>query len=409
MLSPYRSLLRIPGTVQFVVPGVIGRFPMSMLGLGAVLLVTAETGSYGIAGAVSATLAVASAIAGPVLGRCADRFGQRSVLLPSLLVFSVAATGLVLVATTGGPEWLLFPPAAVAGGAAPQIGSMVRRRWTALVGGTPQLNTALSLESALDEAVFVIGPVLATLLAGTVWPGAGVLTAVALALVGGLAFARQRATEPPPSAAVDGRSHGAHAITHRGLWVLIATFLAVGTIFGTNDLTIVAFAQEHGHKGLAGVLLAVFAFGSLVAGVWYGTVLWKLSLHRRFLVAIAGLTIGTIPVVLAPSIPVMFGAAILLGVAISPSIVSGLGLVERIIPNAVLTEGFAWVSTAMLTGIALGAGIAGHVVDTAGTTWALSITTLAGLVAVCVSVGGRRALRPAGAPLAPPVEHAPAL
>lgn len=397
MLSPYRALLRIPGAVQFVVPGVIGRFPMSMLGLGAVLLVTAETGSYGIAGAVSATLALASAVSGPLLGRYADRFGQRVVLLPSLAVFSASASALVLVATLDAEHWLLFPPAILAGAFAPQIGSMVRRRWTVLVGGTPQLNTALSLESALDEAVFVAGPVLATLLASSVWSGAGVLSAVGLAIVGGIAFARQRLTEPPRSPVVSGRSHGRHAITIRGLWVLVATFLAVGTIFGTNDLSIVAFAQDQGHRGAAGLLLAVFAFGSLVAGVLYGAVDWKMSLRRRFLLGVIGLTAGTIPVALAPNLTVMCGAALLFGLAVSPSIVSGLGLVERLVPDAVLTEGFAWVSTAMLTGIALGAALAGRIVDAGGPRWALVTSTGAGLVAIAVSMSGRRLLRPAPA------------
>lgn len=394
MLSPYRALLSIPGTKKFVVPGVIGRFPMSMLGLGCVLLITSETGSYAIAGAVSATLAIASAIAGPVLGRLTDRHGQRTILLPTLAVFTVSALALVIVATSSAPEWLLFPPAALAGGSAPQIGSMVRRRWTTIVGGTPQLNTALSLESSLDEGVFVIGPVLATLLASSVWPPAGVLAAVALALVGGIAFARQRESEPPPSPLIDGRSHGKHAITVRGLWVLVATFFAVGTIFGTNDLSIVAFATEHGHRGASGLLLAVFAFGSLIAGVLYGVIDWKQSLRRRFLIAVVALTIGTVPVVLAHNLAVMSGAALLLGLSISPLIVSGLGLVERLVPDAVLTEGFAWVTTALLTGVALGAGIAGRVIEAAGPNWALLVSTGAGCVAAVIAFSGRGLLRP---------------
>jgi hypothetical protein len=54
-LARYRDVLRTPGALAFAIPGVIGRMPMAMLSLALVMLVTAATGSYGIAGAVSAT------------------------------------------------------------------------------------------------------------------------------------------------------------------------------------------------------------------------------------------------------------------------------------------------------------------------------------------------------------------
>ena len=49
---------------------------MPMLGLGAVLLVEGETGSYGLAGAVSGTLALSFGVAGPQWARAMDRRGQ---------------------------------------------------------------------------------------------------------------------------------------------------------------------------------------------------------------------------------------------------------------------------------------------------------------------------------------------
>jgi hypothetical protein len=53
MLKPYVHLLRRPGATAFCTAGVLGRMPIAMLGLGIVILVASETGSYGLAGTVS--------------------------------------------------------------------------------------------------------------------------------------------------------------------------------------------------------------------------------------------------------------------------------------------------------------------------------------------------------------------
>lgn len=404
MLTPYRALLTLPGVRSFVVPSIFGRFPLSMLGLGSVLLIHAQTGSYGVAGAVSATMVIAGAILAPLAGRLADRFGQRRVLLPSLALLTFGVTGLVVTASIPGLIGVVFPFAAIAGASTPQIGSMSRARWTMLVGGTPRLDAALSLESVLDETVFVIGPVLATLLAASVWSAGGVVAALVLALGGGLAFAAARSTEPRPSSYGGGKP-GSGAIRVRGVRLLALAFLAVGIAFGTVDLSVVAFAQEHGHKQFAGVLLALVACASLGAGLAYGARRWRISLRRRFLFAMAGLAVGSVPLALAPNVEIMAGAALLAGLSISPSIVTGMALVESLVPNRVVTEGYAWISTALGAGVALGTAVAGPVIDGYGASRAMFTATAAALLALLIGVAGRNRLRAPVPPTAPAERH----
>ena len=93
MANPYLQVLRTPHALPMVLAAFIGRLPLSMVGLGCVLLVASETGSYGYGGAVAAAGAVTTALAGPVLGRLADSHGQRRVLLPVLAVFVVSGVG----------------------------------------------------------------------------------------------------------------------------------------------------------------------------------------------------------------------------------------------------------------------------------------------------------------------------
>ena len=200
-LRPYSDIFRIPGAWRFSAAGVIGRMPMSMFGLGTVLLISAATGKYGIAGAVSAAGSVGYAFTSPRIGRLVDARGQRRVLMPLLAVFAAATAALIAAVQAGLPAWAWFVPGAIAGAAMPSLGAMVRARWSALLTGSPRLHTAFSFESVADELCFVVGPAAVTLLATEVFPAAGVGVAALLCLAGTLWFAAQRRTEPPARAA----------------------------------------------------------------------------------------------------------------------------------------------------------------------------------------------------------------
>src|ERR671912_290587 len=156
-------------------------------GLGCRAVMVSElTGSYGLAGAVAAAALLGEAVAAPRLGRLVDRYGQRRVLFLSLVVHSIGTLALVISAQLSAPNWVLLASAALSGAAALQVGSLVRARWSALVGGSPVLEAAFALESILDELIFVLGPALVTALALGVAPGAGLLGALLLTFVGRL-------------------------------------------------------------------------------------------------------------------------------------------------------------------------------------------------------------------------------
>ena len=108
MANHYVQVLRTPHALPTVAAAFIGRLPLSMVGLGCVLLVAAETGSYGLGGAVAAVGAVTTALAGPVIGRLADRRGQRRVLLPVLLIFVVSGVAFLAAVTHDWPLWSVF-------------------------------------------------------------------------------------------------------------------------------------------------------------------------------------------------------------------------------------------------------------------------------------------------------------
>ncbi|WP_420115216.1 MFS transporter [Pseudactinotalea sp.] len=385
MLAPYRKVLALPGAVAFSSAGVLARLPMSMVTISIVLLVEAVYSSYALAGQVAAVYTVAQAICAPQLSKLVDSCGQSRIMRPSLVVAMSGLVGLAVAAMLQGPAWALYPAAALAGATVGSMGALVRARWNQVVDGPRQLHTAYSLESALDELVFVVGPVLATTLAAAINPVAGLLIAIAAAGGGGFWFLAQRRSEPTASGRPAEGERGS-VIRSAGMVIIAVVFIAMGSIFGSVDVATVAFAKEQGAPGLAGVVLGVFACGSLISGLLYGAREFTMLAWKRFVIGILGLAAGICLFVLADSLWVLAAAMFVTGFAIAPTIITGNALVQQLVPPSRLTEGLTWVGTAIGVGFAVGSSVGGRVIDLhgghAGYVVSMGAAGLAALVAL---------------------------
>ena len=202
--NPYATILRIPGAWKFSGAGLIARLPIAMIGIGIVLLIGDATGSYGLAGAVSAVCALAEAFVSPAVARLVDRLGQWRVVPVQLAIHVVGMVLLVVLVEGDAPEWTYFV-AAFLTGFLPNVGALVRARWRYVLPDGPGLRTAFSLESVLDEVVFVLGPPLVTVVAATWSPAAAILVlVVGIGVVGAALLLVQRRTEPPASGGARG-------------------------------------------------------------------------------------------------------------------------------------------------------------------------------------------------------------
>ena len=395
MPSPYRALFAAPGSKGFSAAGFLGRMPLSMMGIGVVTMISQINGRYGLAGALSATIALAAAAIGPRISRWVDQYGQRRVLRPATLVALTAATVLLLAARFAWPDWVLFVSAAGIG-SVPSLGAMVRARWAAVYRGTPQLHTAYSLESVVDEVCFIFGPIISIGLSTAWFPEAGPLLAACFLAVGVFWLTSQRATEPAPHPRARGDKGGGSALRTAGLQVLVATFVATGAIFGAVDVVTVAFADEQGHKGGASIVLALYAAGSCAAGVVFGLLRFRGAPERRWLLGICTMAVSMIPLLLVGNLPLLAVALFLAGLSIAPTMITTMSLIEEHVPRAKLTEGMTWVSTGLAVGVALGSSVAGWVIDAAGARAGYGVPVVAGAVAVAVGfLGYRRLSRPA--------------
>ncbi|MFF8731128.1 MFS transporter [Streptomyces sp. NPDC015171] len=393
MPSPYTALFAEPGTKGFSAAGFLGRMPLSMMGIGVVTMVSQLTGRYGLAGALSAAIALSAAAIGPQISRLVDRHGQSRVLRPATLVALAAAAGLLLAAHFRWPDWVLFVCAAGIG-SVPSLGAMIRARWAALYRGTPKLHTAYSFESVVDEVCFIFGPIISIGLSTAWFPEAGPLLAACFLAAGVFWLTAQHATEPAPHPRA--RQGGGSALRSAGLQVLVATFVATGAIFGAVDVVTVAFADERGHKGAASLVLALYAAGSCAAGVVFGLLRFSGAPERRWLLGVAAMAVSMIPLLLVGNLPLLAVALFVAGLAIAPTMITTMSLIEEHVPRAQLTEGMTWVSTGLAVGVALGSSAAGWVIDAAGARAGYGVPVVSGAVAVAVGfLGYRRLRRPA--------------
>lgn len=365
MLGPYRQVLAKPGATAFTLAGAIGRLPISMVTLSIILLVTNIYGQYQLAGSVSAAYVAAQAIGAPQLAKLIDVHGQSKIMRPAILCAAASFVALLWSAYAGWPTWTLFVTAAIGGLSIGSLGALVRARWALTVTTPRDLHVAFSLESAIDELLFVVGPMLATILATEFSPAVSLIVAIVAALGGGLWFLSQGRTEPPPRGpSVEGQAKA--PLWSGSLVVVGLVFLAMGSLFGAADVATVAVTKEAGKASIAGVLLGVMALGSLISGLWYGTRHFRSALWQRFVVGIVALAVAAWAFLAASNLWVLALVMFLVGFGIAPTLIAGNAIVQLVAPPERLTEGLTWVATAVGLGFAIGTPIAGSLVDANG-------------------------------------------
>jgi predicted MFS family arabinose efflux permease len=384
---PYARLFRVPGALAFSLAGWLARLPIPMVGLGTVLLVVGETGSYGLAGTLSGVLALSFSIASPQWARAIDRRGQGVVLRLSVACYLVSGLAFALAVVLGAPHWLWFVLAVLTGGSEPNIGALVRARWAHALDAEGR-RTAFAFESVVDEVVFVVGPPFVTLLATLVAAPAGFLTGLGIGVAGGMWLAGQRASEPPVQAVDPAGPSRRSVLLTPTMLVVGVVYLAIGTVFGAMDVVVVGFAREEGAPAMAGLVLAAYAAGSLVAGLVYGVARLPGTLAARFVGCAVLFAVAGTAVLAVGSLTAFLPVAFLAGLAIAPVLVSGMSLVESRVPRQALTEALTWTNTGLTLGVTAGSALAGIAVDAWGAQPAFAVPAVAGGLAGVLALAG---------------------
>jgi MFS family permease len=387
MLNKYRQVFSGNTAWRFSTAGFIARLPVSMVGIGILMYVEAERGSYAIAGAVSGSISIASAIGGPLSSRLVDKLGQHRVLPIQIFLIVLCSMALVVLIPSDVPAPYLFIFSIGSGLAYPSIGALVRSRWTALLVSGPILLTAFSIESMIDELIFIVGPTIAATTSVKIHPAAPQIIAMFLLAGGGLWLASMRSTEPPINKHQG--KHGKPVIFQNGLIYMWGVHIAIGMFFGAVETSIIAFTKLAGQPIYGGIVMAVWAFGSLIGGFVYGGLHFKSPLHKQLIVVSLLLVPATAAMVFINSISMLALLSIAAGIGISPLLIASAAITQRRSPVGRTTEAIASMYAGIGLGFAFAAAMAGWLIDNRGTNYSFALGALATLFTFAITVIGR--------------------
>ena len=404
LVRPYAAILGHDGAWRFSLAGWFARLVRSTAVISTILLVAANGQSYAIGGAASGAIVVGTALAGPFWSRASDRIGQSRVLPVAIGALAVAAALLLLAIGFRMPPWTWVAASFLIGASSIDAGALVRARWIHLLpgadrGAVSRRHTALAFESVLDEFSFVIGPPLVTLIAAAANTVVGFLVGVGASMGGAVSLLIQRRTAPLPADPALRGSRGAtgfRAWLPAGVLGLLPGYIGVGLIFGSIDLTAVGISRDVGDTAIAGLLLAVFAVGSVTAGVLFGVIGSRWTPVRRLAVA-AGLFALVMPWYIVVGSPLGFAIVCLCaGLATTPILIAASSLIETLTERENITVAMSWPTVALSIGVTIGASLSGSAIDSGHSYGGLWVPVLAAVIvaaatAVNVLVRGRRA------------------
>lgn len=391
-LARYATVLRPPGATAALTASVVGRLSLGMTGLAALLLVKDTTGSYAVAGAVSAAYALAFAVAAPGRARSADRGGPRRVLVQCGVLHPLGLVALVVLCSVDAAVPTLLLAAVAAGATVPPHGAVMRALWGTLVHG-PAIATAYALEAVVVELCFVLGPLLVAIGIALEGPSTALLLSAALGSVGALwlaALAVVRTVEPHPDRASSSYGPLASPVVR----ALLLTVFWIGLGFGSVEVAVTAFVEEEGRStGVTGVVLAVWSLGSMAGGLVYGALHPTTRPARQLPVLVAALALASLLPVLTGTVLLLSVALFVYGTTIAPFSACNSVLLGAAAPAGTVTEAFAWNGSMIFAGAAVGSALGGVLAEQSGSGAAFALTAIGGLGAVGSSVLGLRALR----------------
>jgi MFS family permease len=384
----YRPLLRTPGAAAFFFSAAVGRTGIAMTGIGLVWLLHARTGSYGTAGLAAAGFSLAEALVGPQLARLIDRFGQTRVLPFSLLAHGAAIAGVLAVSTPAAS----IIAATCAGAVVPQLGALSSARWAYLLRGgrDDELPAAFSLESVVNAAGFLLGPVLVTSLGAAGDTTLASIIAAVLILGGGGALAAQGRTAPPPARGDAERARTEPPLLQPAFVLLALLNLAIGLYFGVMAISVSSFAVSRGVPGAAALIIAASGLSGLLAGWLYGRRRHTTPPRRQLVIATAYLMSSALLLPLAPSVVWLGAAVVVTEAAVPPTLALLNVLTEKAVPPGVLTQALTWSNSASAAGSALAASLAGRAADVWSPSAALALAPAAGLILLVLALAALR-------------------
>lgn len=362
MFSGYRDLPRLMGAHEMLV-SFCGRLPLAMNIIAILTLVTVVTGSVANAAVVSSVHAIATGIGNPLIGRASDKYGQRLPLLIAAPISFCAVLGIVFTVYFDLANLLILSLlASVVGLTTAPIGALARVRWYDITKTAPQLSSALSWESTIDELSFVLGPAFVGIIAATISPLAPLVVTAIIILTCVIPFALSKhATKPVVLAA--GETRPSILQVMRAVIVPIAAMFCLGMFFGSIQAALAAFMQNLGIAGKSGLVYAFLGLGASITALGAVFIPKRISLEKRIIFCALGIGTGAFICAFISSPILLAGCMFCTGLMIGPPSVSIFTLAGDNAPKGGSAAAVTVLGSMNVLGVSIASIITGQVAE----------------------------------------------
>lgn len=399
--AAYGRLLRLPTARRAVAASSICRLSYGTLVLAELFVVEQATHSFAVAGAASAVFSVGT-LSGPAKARfLGDEHRAGRVAILSVAYLGSLA-GLALLAGTAHAPAPFLALSATAGLSVPPVGAMMRARW-ASIAPEGDRRRAFALDVALEDSLFLLGPLLSGGLIALNGPRLAMWVTAALFVAGITLLGRA------PMSAGASPTAQACAATPRGfvdMWdplrsggtrAALVVLLGVSAGAGVIDVAVAARAVQSAETASAGYVLAAAALGSVAGSLIWGHVPHRLGPAWQ-LAGLGGLVAATLAAAAAtPGLAWLAAVVALTGAALSPFLIVTYLVVDRAAGGVNRTLVSTWANTTFNAGAAAGAAAAGALVTWTGPTLTLNVGACLAATAAMLAIGTRHIVDPTDA------------
>ncbi|GAA0500313.1 MFS transporter [Paractinoplanes deccanensis] len=360
----------------------VGRLPQAMSSLALLRVVLDAGGGYAFAGALTSIYILAGTVGAPLISRVIDRTGRaRQTLLGGAAASGLAFAGIAL--TAPGHPVAAIACTLIAGAAAPPLEPVLRSLWPRIMRTGGQLTRAFSADAAVQELIFVLGPLASAISIAVLGAPGAVAVMGVIGLAGTALFCSHAILERTAPAAHTGRRGSPMRLP--AIRTLVLAQVAAGAPVGVLAITATAHATSAGIAALSGWGLALNGIGAFAGALYVTRRPFRAAperLVRPALLLVALLYAPTAWVQAAPAY--WLAAAFVSGVCLAPYLTLVFRATETSAPAALATEANAWVVSAFSVGIGAGTSLAGLLTDH----WGAGGSTVAVLAASAVAALG---------------------
>ncbi|TCD54432.1 MFS transporter [Alloscardovia theropitheci] len=408
----YRQIFKIPGTLAFSISGAMTRATMSTIGLSMILCLNNLYNEWTSAGLLSAVYVISAAVVTPFYARLFDKYGQKRIGLMIAPVQFALLLAFAAAAYFRAPLALLFTLAILIGFCMYSVGAAVRTRWAWALSDKPEdyLNTAYSWEAAIDEIIFIFGPILAATISTSFPPISTIIPFIlfgGINFIGAMIFYNLKSANPPAVVAVqevdiDDNSvqtdvpdtamseqmkklYSRHILLFPGMLFLIFAITFFNSTFSAYDVTMTAVMKEIGLYQRTGFMLATIAVGSLMGALFFGSRKHKHNSWIRMMIFMAFLSLGIAGVSISMTMHQIILAGlfgVFAGLFVAPTYATANLIMRQTAPANQLTEGLSWISTGSTVGSSIGSAVGGIFLDQVGNYATLHLLWINALIAL---------------------------